>query len=112
MRFRKGYTAVVSQHDLPDSNATALAGEFATIESSLEFFHLLREAITETAADVQRDVAYAEAGPDRRRLEALQLVDYKLQQLEVYTSKSERLLRDLSRLRTLILGDARAAIAD
>ena len=87
------------------------ARPFATIESSLEFMHLLRTAITETVADVQQDIADAQTGSDQRRTEALQLVDYKLQQLSLHVGKSERLLRDLARLRSLILGEMKAQVA-
>jgi hypothetical protein len=81
------------------------ARPFATIESSLEFMHLLRTAIAETVADVQQDITDAQSGTDERRAEALQLVDYKLQQLSLHVGKSERLLKDLARLRGLILGE-------
>jgi hypothetical protein len=81
------------------------ARPFATIESSLEFMHLLRTAIAETVADVQQDINDAQTGTDARRAEALQLVDYKLQQLSLHVGKSERLLKDLARLRSLILGE-------
>ena len=73
--------------------------------------HLLRTAITETVADVQQDIADAQTGSDQRRTEALQLVDYKLQQLSLHVGKSERLLRDLARLRSLILGEMKAQVA-
>ena len=82
---------------------------FATIESSLEFMHLLKAAVAETAADVQEDIAEAQGGTDQRRAEALQLVDYKLHQLSVHIAKSERLLKDLGRLRKLILGEIKAS---
>ena len=81
---------------------------FAALESALAFMHLLSAEIVETMADVRRDLDEAYSGPDQRRVEALQLVDYKLQQLSIHTGKSERLLRDLSRLRTLIL-DSRSS---
>jgi hypothetical protein len=67
--------------------------------------HLLSTAIAETAADVQQDICDAQTGPDQRRTQALQLVEYKLQQLSLHVGKSERLLRDLARLRTLILNE-------
>ena len=76
---------------------------FATLESALAFMHLLSAEIAETMADVRQDFEEAQSGPDQRRRQALQLVDYKLRQLSIHTGKSERLLRDLARLRTLIL---------
>jgi hypothetical protein len=100
----------VSRRDSHDDESSSLHGEFSTIESALEFFHLLRSAIADTAADVQRDVADSQRYDDRRRTEALQLVSYKLQQLDLYTGKSERLLRDLARLRSVILGESKSAV--
>jgi hypothetical protein len=79
------------------------ARPFATIESALEFMDLLQAAIADTAADVRQDIADAQANSGDRRAEALQLVDYKLQQLSIHVGKSERLLKDLARLRALIL---------
>ena len=76
---------------------------FATLESAVAFMHLLAGEIGETRTDVQQDIADAESGPDLRRVQALQLVDYKLHQLALHVAKSERLLRDLGRLRTLIM---------
>ena len=99
----------MSRRNSHDDESSSLHGEFSTIESSLEFFHLLRSAIADTAADVQRDVAESQRYNDHRRTEALQLVTYKLQQLDLYTGKSERLLRDLARLRSVILGESKAA---
>jgi hypothetical protein len=87
------------------------ARPFATIESSMEFMHLLRTAIAETVADVQQDIAEAQTGSDPRRTEALQVVDYKLQQLSLHVGKSERLLKDLARLRSLILGETKTYTA-
>jgi len=79
------------------------AQPFATLESALAFMHLLASEIDETRADVQQDIAGATPAGERRQIEALQLVDYKLNQLALHVGKSERLLRDLARLRALIL---------
>src|SRR3712207_6592428 len=87
------------------------ARPFATIESSLEFLHLLEAAIAETIADVQQDISVVKAQSAPRHLEALQLVDYKLQQLSSHVGKSERHLRDRSRLRRIILNDSRVEAA-
>jgi hypothetical protein len=82
---------------------TATEKPFATIESSLEFLHLLRRAITETVADVEQDLTEARNGSDQRYREALQLVQYKLSQLSMHVHKSEKLLTDLRRLRRAML---------
>ena len=84
---------------------------FATLESAVAFMHLLTGEISETRADVQQDIADAESGPDLRRVQALQLVDYKLHQLALHVNKSERLLRDLGRLRTLIMEGSHVRVA-
>lgn len=88
---------------------------FATLESALAFMHLLASEIEETRADVQQDIAGVQPDGDRRQMEALQLVDYKLNQLALHVGKSERLLRDLARLRALIIDgspiQARAALS-
>ena len=88
---------------------------FETLESALAFMHLLTSEIEETRTDVQHDIADIQPGTDRRHAEALQLVDYKLQQLALHVGKSEKLLRDLARLRTLIMDGshmtARAAVS-
>lgn len=87
------------------------ATPFATIESALEFMHLLNAAIAETVADVQEDIVAVQRGADPRRADALQLVDYKLQQLSVHIGKGERLLKELRRLRDLILRESKANVS-
>lgn len=82
---------------------------FATVESALEFMHLLSTAIADTAADVQQDIEEAQAATDQRRIEALQMVSYKLQLLGIHVGKSERLLNDLRRLRTVILAESKTS---
>lgn len=82
---------------------------FATVESALEFMHLLNTAIADTAADVQQDIEEAQAATDQRRIEALQMVSYKLQLLGIHVGKSERLLNDLRRLRTVILAESKTS---
>ena len=74
---------------------------FATIESSLEFVELLQAAVTETSSNMNKDICGAQS--HERRAEALLLVGYKLQQLSFHVAESERLLKDLRRLRNLIL---------
>ena len=75
---------------------------FESIESAYEFLKLLRTAVLEAKLDVEADVR-AEQGPGSRRLQALRLVVYKLNQLETHIKTSQRLLNDLRSVRRLLL---------
>ncbi len=76
---------------------------FDSIESSHHYIELLIEAIAEAQVDVSAEVALAEADDADRRLEALQLVNYKLARLHQQMTSSGRLLNDLRSLRRLLL---------
>ena len=76
---------------------------FDSIEGAHQYIHLLLEAITEGKHDIQHDLeAAAKAGSDRR-VEALRLVEFKLNKLEQLLHTSGRLLNDLRTLRRLLL---------
>jgi hypothetical protein len=77
---------------------------FDSIEGALEYVGLLREAIEVAKKAVEQEKA--RAGSDAvRRLEALQLVAYKLDRLAWHMAGSRRLLTDLRTLRRLLLGE-------
>jgi hypothetical protein len=78
---------------------------FDSIEGSLEYIGLLREAIDTAKKSVaqQSERASEEAAP--RRLEALQLIAYKLDRLAWHVDGSRRLLNDLRMLKRLLLGE-------
>ena len=78
---------------------------FDSIEGSLEYLGLLREAVQKAKMDVGEEVGRANAASARRRLEALQLVGYKLDRLGWHVDGSHRLLNDLRTLRRLLLGE-------
>ena len=81
---------------------------FESIEGGLEYLKLLHAAVLEARQDVEGDVR-AQAGVEaRRRLEALRLVLYKLEQLEKHVKTSHRLLNDLRTLRRLLLEERSA----
>jgi len=88
--------------------AGAMAGDrtpFDSIEGSLEYLGLLREVIGKTRKDVEGDVAAAAAEEGAaRRLEALQLVVYKLDRLAFHMDAGHRALNDLRTLKRLLLG--------
>ncbi|MGQ0547415.1 MAG: hypothetical protein ACT4P3_19120 [Betaproteobacteria bacterium] len=78
---------------------------FDSIESSLEYLGLLREAIEKTRKTVEADVARARSEGAARQLEALQLVTYKLERLAWHVDGGHRILNDLRTLRRLLLGE-------
>jgi hypothetical protein len=78
---------------------------FDTVDGAHEFVRLLAEAITEAHASVTDDITAASAQGASRRLDALQLVAFKLQQLEAHVVTSRRLLNDLRTLRRLLLDE-------
>jgi hypothetical protein len=84
---------------------------FDNVEGAHEYIGLLVEAVQQARAEVAQDLAAAAADPDPRPLEALRLVAYKLERLEVRLASSRRLLNDLRRLRRLLLGEPDAVAA-
>jgi hypothetical protein len=80
---------------------------FDSIEGSLEYTGLLRDAIETNKRSVEAQALAAQAEGAARRLEALQLVAYKLDRLAWHIDGSRRILNDLRTLRRLLLGERR-----
>lgn len=78
---------------------------FDSIEGSLEYLVLLREAVQKAKTAVGEESARATAAGARRRVEALQLADYKLDRLAWHIDNGRRHLNDLRTLRRLLLGE-------
>jgi hypothetical protein len=78
---------------------------FDTVEGAHEYVRLLAEAITEAEASVQEDIASAREQGASRRLDALQLVAFKLEKLRTHVTSSRRILNDLRSLRRLLLSE-------
>ena len=78
--------------------------QFDSLESAHEYVRLLLETIAEAKEDLVGDLAAAQASPDRR-LQALQLVQYKLEKLDSHLQVSSRLLNDLRTLRRLLFDE-------
>lgn len=78
---------------------------FDTVEGAHEYVGLLAEAIAEAEASVREDIATARAQGAARRVDALQIVAFKLQKLDGYITSSRRLLNDLRTLRRLLLDE-------
>jgi hypothetical protein len=80
---------------------------FGSLESAYQYVGVLADVAAEAQRDILDDINVAGAADDRR-LQALQLVDYKLTQLRRNLDTAHRLLNDLRSLRRLLLGERRA----
>ena len=79
---------------------------FDSIESAYEYVSLLREALDEAYAEIQDDTNEAQRTKGaERRIQALRLVDLKLNQLRKHILASLIILNDLRTLRRLLLGE-------
>jgi hypothetical protein len=76
---------------------------FDSIESAHDYVGLLLETIVEARKDIEDDLAAAVAANSERRIEALRLVQYKLEKLEQHLRSSGLMLNDLRSLRRLLL---------
>ena len=76
---------------------------FDTVENAHQYLRLLVEAITESKGDIAADLGAAPPGKSDRRIQALQIVQFKLEKLEQHLRTSSRLLNDLRTLRRLLL---------
>jgi hypothetical protein len=90
----------------------AMAGErespFETLESAHEFVSLLREAVDDAYGSILDEIVIArETKGAERRLDALRVVDHKLNSLRQNVLASLILLNDLRSLRRLLLGERR-----
>jgi hypothetical protein len=83
---------------------------FETLESAYSFVSLLREAVDDAYGSILDETALAQAmGGAERRVDALRLVDHKLNSLRQNVLASLILLNDLRTLRRLLLGERTAA---
>ena len=83
---------------------------FETLESAYSFVSLLREAVDDAYGSILDETALAQATPGaERRLDALRVVDHKLNSLRQNVLASLILLNDLRTLRRLLLGERQGA---
>ncbi len=73
---------------------------------------LLGEAIAEAKSEIEADLAVAAKAKSERRLQALQIVQFKLDKLEQHLKTSSRLLNDLRSLRRLLLEERLVPVTD
>lgn len=85
---------------------------FETLESAHGFVSLLREAVDEAYGSILDEISHAQTTGAGRRLDALRLVDHKLNSLRQNVLASLILLNDLRTLRRLLLGERQGAGAD
>ena len=78
---------------------------FDNIEGSHEYVALLAEALNEARREIEDEVRLAEREQAERRKQALLLVSYNLEKLNLHITASRRILNDLRSLRRLLLAE-------
>ena len=78
---------------------------FDSVENAHEYVRLLVEAIAEAKGEIEADLAAAVAAKSQRRVQALRIVQFKLNKLEQHLTTGSRLLNDLRTLRRLLLDE-------
>ena len=85
---------------------TRLQTPFDTVEHAHDYVRLLVEAIAEAKSEIAADLSADDAkAQPQRRVEALRLVQFKLDKLEQQLQSSSRLLNDLRTLRRLLFDE-------
>jgi hypothetical protein len=84
---------------------TPLQTPFDGVENAHDYVRLLGEAIAEAKSEIEADLAQAAKAGSERRVQALQIVQFKLDKLEQHLKTSSRLLNDLRSLRRLLLDE-------
>jgi formiminotetrahydrofolate cyclodeaminase len=84
---------------------TPLQTPFDTVENAHQYVRLLVEAIAEAKNEIAADLGTAAQAKSERRVEALRVVQFKLDKLEQHLKTSSRLLNDLRTLRRLLLDE-------
>jgi hypothetical protein len=83
---------------------------FQTLESAHGFVDLLRAAVDDAYGSILEEIAMAkDTAGSERRLDALRLVDHKLNRLRQNVLASLVLLNDLRTLRRLLNGERQGA---
>jgi hypothetical protein len=106
LAVRVATTPNIAQRDRPRARrAEDDLSPFPSLESAQEYIALLAIAVVDAQSDIQQDIDAAGNENADRRLAALRLVDYKLNQLRNHMSTTGRLLNDLRSLRRLLLAE-------
>ena len=75
---------------------------FESLESAQRFVTLLMEAAVDAQRQVREDIEAATPPGRERELEALRLVDHKLNELNAHLRSASRVLNDLRMLRRVL----------
>jgi len=78
---------------------------FDSIEGSHEYVAMLAEALSEARREIEEEVTAAERDGADRRKQALLLVSYNLDKLNLHITSSRRILNDLRSLRRVLLAE-------
>jgi hypothetical protein len=78
---------------------------FDSVENAHQYVQLLVEAIAEAKSEIEADLAAAVAAKSQRRVQALSIVQFKLDKLQQHLTSGSRLLNDLRTLRRLLLDE-------
>ncbi|MGA9527762.1 MAG: hypothetical protein WBS24_06575 [Terriglobales bacterium] len=89
------------------TESTQLETPFDSIENAQDYLRLLLEAIVEARNEITADTVDAEKADLHRRVEALRLVQFKMEKLEQHLRAGSRVLNDLRTLRRLLLEERR-----
>jgi hypothetical protein len=76
---------------------------FDSVDGALEYVGHLLQASLEAHQEVEAEIARTTVAGQQRRSEAFQIVSYKLDRLTSHVAKCQTLLKDLRRLRRVIL---------
>lgn len=76
---------------------------FDSVENAHQYVRLLAESIAESKGEIAADLEVAAREKLDRKIQALQIVQFKLDKLEQHLQASSRLLNDLRTLRRLLL---------
>ena len=85
--------------------SSPLQTPFDSVENAQQYVRLLVEAIAEAKSEIEADLGAAAAARSERRVQALRIVQFKLDKLEQHLKTSGRLLNDLRTLRRLLLDE-------
>ena len=78
---------------------------FDNLDSAHEYLRLLAIQVSEVSEEIRQEIAAGESAGAERRVDALRLVAYKLQQLNENVTASRSILNDLRMLRRVLIGE-------
>jgi formiminotetrahydrofolate cyclodeaminase len=84
---------------------TSLQTPFDSVENAHQYVRLLVEAVVDANLEIKADLGAATQAKSERRIEALRIVQFKLDKLEQHLKSSSRLLNDLRTLQRLLLDE-------